>query len=505
MLGVHDTEQRGRDAVGLSVDMVTLPRIIGGLTWLTLSLLVALLVAGEGWFLVAALLLAGGGALFAYRDLRGVTLLWILGMPSLLVFPNNLLASVPIVNADRALWGLIVLSLLLRHLLKRDEPMGLMAIEKAMVLFALIIVVSLALRVTFRDHPLQRDDVIMAILGYAMPYISFALARRQVWDEQALGLLLAGFTVVGVYNAVVGVLQSYFAVHLFDATYLEINNLGRGVGAFGGAWEFGGVLAVILLLTLLQYARARSRGRRLLCLAGAAACAVGVAVSKTRGPWLATLLGLAVVYREDPRIRPLLRIGAILAVVGAMVAFPFFVASDWWQRTTDVTSIYNRIALYATAAHMVLAHPLLGVGFARYGFALPAPEYIVPVGGIGGEWAASVGVPHNELLHVVILTGLPGLIVDLTVLVLAYRLLAAAARREHQEPEPIAELATYMKGAFVVVVTVGMFVDLGFSSYFTILFFFLLGLVSSPRRCRPDPAPVRASLAPPPTVVHASK
>jgi O-antigen ligase len=80
------------------------------------------------------------------------------------------------------------------------------------------------------------------------------------------------------------------------------------------------------------------------------------------------------------------------------------------ERILDPGPLYNRLALWATAANMVLHNPLLGVGFGRTSFAEHAPDYLTNFGEVDASWAIGVGVPHNEFLHIGTLLALPAVL-----------------------------------------------------------------------------------------------
>lgn len=455
---------------------------------LGLLLLFSLMLAGADWLGAGVIL---GGLVFLVlilRDVRLLAVIWLVGSPTIFVFPNNFLAALPFATVERLLFAALFGVMILARVFNRRPSVPFSFVEKTMLLFLVVLALSLASTLLDKTLPMVRMDVALFVQGYAMPMLSFFIARRLEWSERTLALILKLLVVAGVFLAIVGLLQHFLGFRLFVPTYMEVIHKGRITGTFASALEFGCVMSGFIVLTLLLFVRARDALQRSMLLAAAAVMLASLAFALTRAPIVALMIALGVLVIKDRRIRPLLLAGLVTGSALIIVAFIFvFDPSEFVRRATDMSPIYNRLALFATTVNMFVHNPILGVGFGRYGFADAKAAYITDFGPISAQWAADAGIPHFEYLHIAVLTGAFGGMLYLLVLYGSYRSLGDLITRPGVSSFK-RDCALYIRAVFLVYLLNGLTADIGFFNYFGILVFFLIGILTVLREDA-DPAP----------------
>jgi len=194
----------------------------------------------------------------------------------------------------------------------------------------------------------------------AMVAVQSALGIGQVVAQRSLGL---------------GALGEYTLAPRLAVSVVTAGDGTRSLRAYGLADHpniLGGLLVAGVLLVGGMAALRGRRERPLLlavCLLGVAA----IAVTFSRGAWIALLAGLLVVAAmlAVSGERRTLRRAALLLAAGAAVTAPFLVSyrgalaartDPAGASATEVRSVDERAAVADTTAHLVAAHPLLGVG-----------------------------------------------------------------------------------------------------------------------------------------------
>jgi O-antigen ligase len=440
------------------------------------SLLLAL-----GEFPMAGVLVAS--VLFVRLLLSGawpITMVWLIGMPTVFVFLNGVLAGVPFLKAERAAFALAGGAVLVRALFKRADPLPFNGVEKA--IWGLLALFTASMLMGMRGKDLAdfvKFDVSYLVDGFATSFLAYMIVRRCEWTEARVKAFLLMLSLVGVFLTVTAVLQLYAGVSAFEPEYAAVMHRreDRATGVFTGAVEFGAVAATCLLVAgALRYSTSSSFSRGALAAVMVAVMAA-VLLSKTRGVWVGLLASLVFLYAHDSRGRPLMNMLTITAVLAGVAVLPLVLDVDKLsQRVTDPVPIYNRLAAWAAAVNMSLQNPL-GVGLSRNGFGDAKDAYFVTFGPVSSLWAADVNVPHNEFLNILALTGVAGLALYLTVLVRMYKLLLGIWRRSAL-PLPVRTLALYAAAALVGVTVNGFFVDISKFNYLYTLLFALAGVAS---------------------------
>ncbi|MEO8639137.1 MAG: O-antigen ligase family protein [Chloroflexota bacterium] len=321
-----------------------------------------------------------------------------------------------------------------------------------------------SLRAAF-DHPTVRLTLVFVVLagisalvnavpaGHALAGIGFTvdavalfvLARVVRFDpRQALmainilvGLVLAA--------AVVAVAQAILSPHLFGLSALQgrFGEVYRLAGFFGDPNAFAAFLSASIPFALFGATGLRTaRGRRI-ALAGAFLLVLALWLSFSRGGWLGAVGGFGVASLVLDRRA--LRLGSVVVAVALVVALVMprdLLCAECDARPDLVGSTFGRVAtvgagkdlrttLVANAMPIIAEHPLLGVGPARYGGAA-ADLFGTPVYATYGTDRLFVnpsqGTVDNFWLHLVVESGLLGLLAYLGMIGAALRPIVRSAR-----------------------------------------------------------------------------
>ncbi len=340
------------------------------------------------------------------------------------------------------------------------------------------------------------QGVVLFIEGYVTPYAAYLLARTLTWTEREIKRLLAGLAALAVYLLAVGAGQYFFGFLLLSPTYLGVGlDTDRAASGFGSPVEFGHVMACLTLLCLLLHTHTRDAGARALVLLAAVAAAAGVALSLTRACWLGATVALVYLFWRDARVRRVLASAALAGAAALVIALPMLMRTQVFeQRLTEMTPIYNRLALWSTAANMIVHNPLFGVGFGHRNFNDHKREYAVAVGPAAlGKYALNVGVPHNEFLHIFAMTGAVGFGAYAMVYVSALRLTRRWVRGPPGSAALLPRLALYVQAMLLVFLVGGMVSEMWTYRYLLTLIFFMLGILASAEAQAATPAAKAAS------------
>jgi len=258
-----------------------------------------------------------------------------------------------------------------------------------------------------------------------------------------------------------------------------------------------GALAAVLPLavSLMFPPGTEDRGspilRRLLSVVCGLASAVMLAVlvlTKSRGAWLGTAVGLGIVliYRW-PRLRwPALALVALLLIAGLIIG-PARVAQAL-AAAPVVGGWEGRLELWSRALEAVADYPFTGIGMGTFDHVIPLRYPYVLLAG------AELAIPHahNLFLQVAVDLGLPGLIAFVALLGLV---LAAAVRsaRAWAGDQALALQVTGLAAGLVAVLVHGLLDAASWGSKPAVFIWALMGLIMahqavSLQRRTPSPA-----------------
>jgi len=403
----------------------------------------------------------------------GALLLALIVLTTPVLLPVFLVLSVPVQDVLRVPAGIVGLTatqialagtalLLPIIVLVERKPIRYPALAKLLTLFLLIQVVSLgvAANVLFGIASLYR---------WGAALLAFLAVIHLVESRRAAVLLAIGLSLAALGEVAFGTLQS--ALGIAPPSFAVAAGLYRAYGTFGqpnpyagylemvGLWLLPLVLWCLRSLVVLgrRYRSLRWRGmlaaagtrRSVIWMAalsawlavGVVASLLGIVLSFSRGAWVGTVAGLAVLVLFAPKTLRRLAIavvflGAIVLLTGGWQQIPEPVreravqlvtqARPFDVRDVQLTSenwaVVERMVHWQAAWGMFLDHPLTGVGAGNFSVAFPdySPHPLFRI---------ARGHAHNYYLHVLAELGLPGLTVYLALLTAALVSMLSVVRR----------------------------------------------------------------------------
>src|SRR5260221_3940118 len=259
-------------------------------------------------------------------------------------------------------------------------PLYLVAAMLALVgTMALSMTTALNISSSLKEISKWLEFLVVALLG-----AQYLRTRRQIWTI----IVLIGLA--GISQAFYGYIQAFF--NIGPQSFIRDASL-RVYGTFDQPNPYAGYvnipLSIALALTLL------GRGWLTRILAGLTAILLGIAeyLSQSRGGEMAIAAALVfIVLAGMPRILTLMRV-LIIALLGffeALLAgwiplhifnpvlhFLGLVQISLTQPSSQDYSTAERLAHWIAGLHMVLDHPILGVGIGNYADAYP--QYFITV------------------------------------------------------------------------------------------------------------------------------
>lgn len=452
---------------------------------LALLILLSAAVAGGvviGQWLGTLLVLVGLSFVLAVviRPMVGL-LAWLVSAPILNYYVQiPLPAGVPDLTFGRLIVGFLLALIIGPVILGRARFPHLGRTEKAMLVFGGIA----SFCCLFGDNPFT-SNLQLLLKGYLMPYMLFFAVKHLVKSDADIHMALWVVIPQAVYLSLIGAYQRFTGVMLFipktvtlESTYLL--EPGRATGPFVNSVEFGTVVAIGVVVSLILLTIRRSDLHAAVLLLAIPIAALGVFYCYTRAVWLSLIIACIGLYFWVPRLRRLIGTGAVLAVIGAVVAVPIMLADPLFvERFTAINPIVSRLLMYPTVFRMAVHHPFFGYGFSSTTFALARSGYFAAFAGMGLSTSHTVGYPHNEFMHILVLTGFLGFSAYLTIYWSVWKSFGRlAALTPEGDPFGRAFLGL-VRAVFVLVVVNMFFVDVVFLGYLGTYVFFFFGLAAA--------------------------
>lgn len=233
-----------------------------------------------------------------------LTMLWIAGLPTFVVFGNRLLTSVPLLKADRIVYLLASGAFVIEALRRPSVLQRPGRVERAIVIYLAVVLLSWGTTLPGKDATTFKQDADFLLTCFLMPFTAFFIARNTAWDRKritaCLWILVGG---VGTYLLLYGAAQYSYDWNFLVAEAVKGVHRDRAKGPFENAVPYGLVLSAILPLTLLLYHRANSRWARGALGAIAFGLVQSIVASKTRVAWIAVPIALLLPAVRCARIR----------------------------------------------------------------------------------------------------------------------------------------------------------------------------------------------------------
>lgn len=231
------------------------------------------------------------------------------------------------------------------------------------------------------------------------PYLIYFFAKNIITNYRQIRVLFFLLLMLGLYYSVTSIAQKYHWDFLLYPTFLRANLtefVGRSIGPFGNPAVFGSAMGMILPLNLYFMARTRSLAIKILLYANISLAFAGLYFTYTRGPWLATAVGLCAVLALNFRnyVRPL--IPALVLVPIVAISFLGLGQDKFMkERVEEEGTIGARLGTAVTALRVWRDNPLIGCGYFRY--RIVRQKYVEPVDISGFETIRFVQYRDNPL------------------------------------------------------------------------------------------------------------
>ena len=350
---------------------------------------------------------------------------------------GNMGGFLPGLNYTTALMLMVILGTYSRvQAPKMEETFPL---ERTFYRLVLLFCLFGAVAVLHTDIVFAQWSIFTAIVDYKRwvdPFLVFFLFSFLIRTEDEAKMLIY---LMAVSLVIIGIGSLYEHHQLAEKSHRI-----RLKGIAGQANQMGAFYANYLFVILgFLWMKALSLKKKVLFAIGFWGCLLGLFATQSRGDFLALVVGILVFVLFKSR---LLFIGAILSIIFVFFNIQYLpsglrariqhtvVHRDPYGFQNDNgildASARTRLALWQGAVNMIIAHPIMGVGYKMF------PEYIyqyVPHNEETAKLPLRGRDGHNAYLMIGAELGLPALILFLVLLGFMYRIMIRAYRAS-QDP-----------------------------------------------------------------------
>ncbi len=249
---------------------------------------------------------------------------------------------------------------------------------------------------------------------------TFMPEHEDFWKTLVM-LLLA----IGLLLCLHAIYQYYLVNGQPHATFLNRNSLAVFVN-----------LLIFPAIALFLTARNRSRAGLMLLVILLFAYTIGII--RSRGAGLGFVLGFGLFFLFSYRQVSLKRWAALLATIIMAVLLatlsaklnPLSIDTSLLERFASLQDVdkagHDRFVIWQPAWRLFLEHPLFGIGLGSYYLAIPPYLHLE-------DFSAQYYV-HNDYLQIALETGLPGLLLFLSLYIFALRQFICGIKASHDKP-----------------------------------------------------------------------
>jgi hypothetical protein len=429
-----------------------------------------------GWwlYLTAAVLGIGAVLLTLAQPIHGL-LGFIVLAPELSPYAQlNLPAGVPDLTFPRAAVGLVAAALLVGVLFATRRLRPLVAVEKVMLAFVILVYVDLYVR-----SPSFESDALIVFDEFATPFLFFYFARNLIRTSAALEKFAYAMVLTGLVLAFHGIFQyaTYGSIGEEGAAVTEERSdtghveKGRAAGPFINAVEFGGSVGFALVWGLFLFFYRTGGLQRLALLPLAGILGLAAVLSLTRAVWLGLLVGILTVAVFDRRYRVAILTGVAAAgVIGVLVLGLVSDDSRMEERAFSTEPMYIRLVMYRAALSMIVERPVFGYGRGESTFVDERQRHLVSVGSIPADFGNMAGPPHNVYLFTLLQWGVVGLGLYLAIFYLLIRR-AMSWRRAGKDDSLARACAAFSLAATAIYMIQAVFADVVAFTFLTNVYF----------------------------------
>jgi putative inorganic carbon (hco3(-)) transporter len=256
---------------------------------------------------------------------------------------------------------------------QRGESPRIRPVHWLMLLLALYAVASAAWSHTLTQH--GPEFALIDRLG-VVPFLLFLVAPVAFKTPEQRRILALGLVILGAYLGLTALFERIHLTGLVVPSYISDPSIGIHYGRSRGPFLEAGAdgLAMfdcmVAAAITLPYWQGRPRMRAAV-IGVIVLCAAGILFTLTRQVWLGAAVGTGVAMLCDRRLRRVLPVAAAAVGIVVVMALAFVpgLSNSINSRTSDQSSVWDRLNSDAAALRMVETRPALGFGWGEFGTA----------------------------------------------------------------------------------------------------------------------------------------
>jgi O-antigen ligase len=333
---------------------------------------------------------------------NGILFGLITGATSITLFKHSeILPGLPIISLERIVWPTVLIVFLMRRLRGETKRLPLDWIERSLLAFIAIMLVSM---VSHGTH-LAADgewSLFKIMRGYIIPLTAYFTVRRAAATYKNLREFIIGLGVFALYLAATGMAEVFHITPLIFPQFIINPDVGIHFGQVRGIFVNGSMfgLALATALPFVTWLFFTDRPpRRYLWAFAAALSAIPLIYTFQRAAWLSAMVAIGVTAVAWPTRRVILTWTLMFMAVSA-----FWLGSDALMdrlgaRVGNTATIDYRLAHIERGWAMFRDHPIVGVGINRY---------VSEVENYSSFGLKEAGHAHNTWLTLLVELGLVG-------------------------------------------------------------------------------------------------
>lgn len=280
-------------------------------------------------------------------------------------------------------------------------------------------------------HALERGSAIQYYLGvFVAPLLMYVIGVQVIRNREQLRTLLGVLTGFGALIGLHSFIITAFGVFFFEPDALQrflITNsnfvlsndsrIHRAASFLTNPDSNGAFLATLICAGVGLAWSAQSWSARALYIAECVAMAGGLICTFSIGSLLtvAPSIFVFILLAAGTLKRRLIALGAVLIAAVAVLAVKPSLLGDLLAHGTSSGSSSLRLGAWETGIHVILAHPLTGVGLSYASYISRAEPYRVAL-----QYRV-LGHPHNSFLELGALAGVPVMLLFMGLLAMGFR------------------------------------------------------------------------------------
>jgi len=319
-----------------------------------------------GLIVLSAILLAAiVGVMLAHRFPVGIFVFWLVSMSGLHTLGMLRMPGIPDFSFPRLLMIALLILLPLgviygRPLIK--PPLG-------PDLFIVTYTVYVFINMMIIGDPHRFHTWMQSVFS---PLLAYLFAKQVIQKDSHIRALLLSFVLISIYFWITS-FGEHFEIESMVWPRVILDRdfgnswMGRSRGPFVQPAVFGQIIGMYIIVHLYFLTRKINYVWKILIVVNVCLSSLGLYYTYTRGGWLATIAGLAVLFVLRPRFRKMLfafaLVGIVFGATGLMTA-----SNDEFlsERMENTNTIENRLGFLAAATRMIGDSPIYGVGYFKF-------------------------------------------------------------------------------------------------------------------------------------------